>query len=237
MGNNNQYKNYFSNRGVSSNFYEKYKLPKYLVDALPKSLESNILDIGCGLGQTMIAVKKMGYKNVQGVDISNEAINFSGGMDLQVEKINTINDYAVSCGRKYDFIIMSHVLEHLKKNEVIETLKNIKQNLLSPEGKLLLTVPNAQSNTGAYWAYEDFTHNTLFTAGSLLFVLKEAGFSKISFLNSDNTKYLPFYLKYPIKILLFFYRTNIDFWNKITGSSFHKPSPKIFSFEIRVLSE
>lgn len=42
-------------------------------------------------------------------------------------------------------------------------------------------MPNAQSNTDCYWAYEDFTHYTLFIAGSLLYVLREAGFTNIEF--------------------------------------------------------
>lgn len=47
-------------------------------------------------------------------------------------------------------------------------------------------VPNAQSNTNCYWAYEDFTHNYLFTAGSFLFVLREAGFTNIEFVDIDG---------------------------------------------------
>ncbi len=46
-------------------------------------------------------------------------------------------------------------------------------------------MPNAQSHTGCYWAYEDFTHNTLFTAGSLLYVLKMAGFAHIEIIDKD----------------------------------------------------
>lgn len=233
----NQYKNYFNNRGVSCNFYKKYNLPKYIADSLPKSFDKSILDIGCGLGQTMISLTKLGYKNVSGIDVSAEAIDSAKKNNLKVQEISSIREYALNCEQKYDLIIMSHVLEHLEKKEVIDTLKIIKSSLLDSGGKLLLVVPNAQSNTGAYWAYEDFTHNTLFTAGSLLFVLKSAGFSKINFLDPERTKYLPFYVKYPVKVLLFFYKINYYFWNKITGSSFHKPSPIIFSFEIKVLSE
>ncbi|MGC9101323.1 MAG: hypothetical protein ACP5HC_08750 [Caldisericum sp.] len=40
-------------------------------------------------------------------------------------------------------------------------------------------VRNVQSNTGAYWAYEDFSHFTLFTSGSIYYVLKMAGFDEI----------------------------------------------------------
>lgn len=51
-------------------------------------------------------------------------------------------------------------------------------------------VPNAQSYTGAYWRYEDFTHNIMFTAGSSTYVLRSAGFENIEFLDPDGTMYM-----------------------------------------------
>lgn len=81
---------------------------------------------------------------------------------------------------------MSHVLEHLPKDMIIPVLQKIRDSLLNKDGELCIMVPNAMSNTNCYWAYEDFTHNTLFTPGSLLFVLREAGFSDITFLDPDG---------------------------------------------------
>ena len=72
-------------------------------------------------------------------------------------------DFANYQGGAVDVIIMSHVLEHFPKDNIIPTLKKA-YNILNPNGKLIVSVPNAQSNTGSYWAYEDFTHSTLFTS-------------------------------------------------------------------------
>ena len=131
---------------------------------------------------------------------------------------------------------MNHVLEHLEKESIIEILSKIKEHLLDKDGKLLITVPNAQSNTGCYWAYEDFTHNTLFTAGSIDFVLKSAGFSNISFLDIDGTAGYPLYKKNIKKLFLWLYKKKINFWNRITSSSFHKPSIQIYTYELKVLA-
>jgi len=56
-------------------------------------------------------------------------------------------------------------------------------------------VPNAQSPVGCYWAYEDFTHTTLFTAGSLYYVLKMAGFKEITFVDPLCIEGLPLWKK------------------------------------------
>lgn len=116
-------------------------------------------------------------------------------------------------------------------------LQYFKNSILNKNGQIYISVPNAQSNTGCYWAYEDFTHETLYTSGSLFYVLKMAGFNQIEFLDIDgleNTKGIKKAIK---KVLLEIYKQNIKFWNKITSSSFHQPSPQCFCYEIKVLAK
>lgn len=103
-------------------------------------------------------------------------------------------------------------------------------------GGLCLQVPNAQSNTDCYWAYEDFTHNTLFTAGSLLYVLREAGFSDIKFIDVDGLAGRHGLKLLLVKTLLAIYRRNKMFWNKVTGSAYHAPSPVIYTWELKSMA-
>ncbi len=101
---------------------------------------------------------------------------------------------------------------------------------------LLVVVPNAQSNTGSYWAYEDFTHFTLFTSGSVPYVLKAAGYDKISFVDRYGLDGTPLIRKLFKSFFLFLYCLNYKFWNYITSSFFHQPSPQIFTYDIKVLA-
>ena len=131
---------------------------------------------------------------------------------------------------------MSHLLEHIPKNEMIETLRLIREHLLSEMGQLFVAVPNAMSNTGAYWAYEDFSHETLFTSGSLLFVLRAAGFKNILFLDPNGTAGSVSLIRWIKLALLFLYKLNFNFWNVVTDSAFHRPSPQILSYELKALA-
>ncbi len=98
----------------------------------------------------------------------------------------------------------------------------------------MVSVPNAMSNTDCYWAYEDFTHTILFTAGSLYYVLRSAGFEYVEFLDVDCTLSSPFYKKMIKKFLLNLYKVNKLFLNKVTRSSYHIGDfPLIFSYEIK----
>ena len=230
------YSNYFNLRSVDSNYYSSYKIPKYIVEILPLDKNADVLDIGCGFGSFIREAKKLGYNSVKGIDISEEAIEYALKQNMDVQKAS-IKEFSEQSDKKFDFIIMSHVLEHIKKDEIIETLNLITKNLLNENGKFCLMVPNAQSNTDSYWAYEDFTHYTLFTAGSLLYVLQAAGFTNIRFLDPDGTENSGMLSKLIKKIFLPYYKLKKKFWNKITSSSFHEKSPAIFTFELKVLAE
>jgi SAM-dependent methyltransferase len=226
---------YFDLRNVSTYDYESYELPFYLKKLIiNSSLTARILDYGCGFGQTLNALKQRGFNNICGADIDEEALEFSG-KSHQVYDCRKIG-WDDELKNSFDLIIMSHVLEHFPKDEMISRLTEIRQ-LLKDDGKIVIMVPNAQSNTGAYWAYEDFTHHYLFTSGSIYYVLKAAGFSKISFIDIDCTEGLKLTKRILKKMFLSLYSLNFGFWNRITTSSFHRPSPQIFSYEIKVCAE
>lgn len=232
-----QYDAYYTNRKVQTPNEEVAPLPFYINRLLPIEKTARILDIGCGLGDTLAALLKDGYTDISGVDISNEAVAYCESRGLSVVRVREIADIMVEDGaRRFDFIIMSHVLEHIRKDSIIETLRYIKESLLAPDGGLYIQVPNAQSNTGCYWAYEDFTHHTLFTAGSLDFVLKAAGFKDVRFVNPDCTEGIGILRKTVKRALLKLYVMNTDFWNWVTSSSYHRPSPRIYSYEIKAIA-
>ena len=227
--------NYFANRNVEGEMYAHYNLPKYLYPYFQEQdKDLNILDIGCGLGQFLSNLKSKGFKNLYGIDINEESIVACRNNGLSVEKIDDIRTYALKSTIKFDRIVMSHVLEHIDKELIIDTLIHIRKYLLKEGGEFLLMVPNAQSYTGTYWRYEDFTHTIIFTAGSCLYVLKAAGFTNINFIDPEGTIHLSRIKRIILKQLIAYHKFKEDIWNKILQTSFHKPSPRIYSFELKV---
>ena len=230
-------KNYFSLRDAAiSHTPSSLFLPSYFKYFLPRNKNAPILDIGCGFCQTLIQFRDITYTNLMGIDISDEAIAYGKSQNLNVEKITDIESFSAQNNQKFDLIILSHVIEHIEKSRIIQTLQIVREKLLSEKGRLFIRVPNAQSNTHAYWAYEDFTHTTIFSTGSLNYVLKAAGFVNIKYIDpydlNDRNKIKAFFIKLFLKL----YTWNKIFWNKITNSSFHAESPNIFSFELKVIA-
>ncbi|MFM6056552.1 MAG: class I SAM-dependent methyltransferase, partial [Sphaerospermopsis kisseleviana] len=185
-------------------------------------------------GQLLNRLKQNGFNDICGADIDEQALEVSSKFHkvYDCREIGWDNELTNS----FDLIIMSHVLEHFPKDEMISRLIQIR-TLLKDNGKIVIMVPNAQSNTGAYWAYEDFTHHYLFTSGSIYYVLKAAGFSKIDFIDVDCTAGLKPTKRVVKRILLSLYKINFNFWNRITTSYFHRPSPQVFSYEIKICAK
>jgi 2-polyprenyl-3-methyl-5-hydroxy-6-metoxy-1,4-benzoquinol methylase len=176
----------------------------------------------------------MGFTNLYGVDISNEAVNHAQAEGLDVALVEDLESFINDCETRYDLVMMSHVIEHIYKERIIETLRLIRSRLLTPSGSLYLATPNAQSPTNCYWAYEDFTHTTMFTAGSMIYVLRQAGFQSIAFLDPDGLGHLSAPKKAIKSVLQLLYRTNKRLWNRAMSSSYHRPSPEIYAWELRV---
>ncbi|MGX2981748.1 class I SAM-dependent methyltransferase [Helicobacter sp. 23-1045] len=242
---------YFSARGVGCGDYNDAKLAHYfkeVIEGLPAN--ARILDFGCGFGQILNAIKHNNFawnsqnangggdlsKNYQllGIDINENAIEACKNLGIDAIKVDDILKFSPK--QKFDLIITTHCLEHLEKGQIIPILAHFRE-MLNENGSIFIAVPNAQSATGAYWAYEDFTHNTLFTAGSLIFVLKMAGFSKVDLIDKDALAGSKGIKRIVRKIFLRIYRSKIAFWNKITNSAFHAPSPQIFSYEIKAVAK
>lgn len=145
----------------------------------PQAKAAEILDVGCGMGRFLLAFRENGYKNLSGIDIDDYQIGIAKKEKLNVKLIDA-NKFFAKNTTQYDLVTMIDCLEHIDKDKQIDLLGSINQNL-SRDGGLLIQVPNALSPTFAYHRYIDFTHRLSYTTESLGYVLKNAGFSYITF--------------------------------------------------------
>ena len=229
------YNNYFKLRKIDDNFYQNYQIPNYILKLIKEKKIKKILDYGCGTGQLIKALKDKNI-DVTGMDVSDEAIEIGKKNGLNIIKINNIDEQKKNFENTFDLIINSHILEHQKKNEMANLINNLRY-MLKENQYLLTIVPNAQAITGVYWRYEDFTHEYLFTTGSLNYLLQDNNFTELEFLDIYATSNLNFVNKIirflAIKIFEIFHLSFL----KVTGNSYHLFSKNIFTYEIKCLAK
>ena len=145
---------------------------------LPSGKDAHILDIGCGGGHFLYFLKKKGYTNYLGIDLSSEAI------EMVRERITTrVEQGDAFCFLRshrddYDAICSSDMIEHIPKDRVLDFL-SLAYSALKPNGVLLLRLPYMGNPFALHNRYRDFTHECGYTEKSIYQILYICGFRNI----------------------------------------------------------
>jgi 2-polyprenyl-3-methyl-5-hydroxy-6-metoxy-1,4-benzoquinol methylase len=141
--------------------------------------QTRVLDVGCGTGAVMSALLRYGFQDVSGIDVDKGQVAATVAKGLRAERTTDTAAYLRERPGRYDVVVLRDVLEHVPPAFQIELCRAIGV-ALSPGGRLVVQVPNANNPVGMRWRYIDFTHHSSFTEHSLHFVLANAGFERIS---------------------------------------------------------
>lgn len=149
-----------------------------LREDLPTNKESRILDLPCGEGRMVYALKEMGYKHVSGYDLDKNRLKVGRKIGLPVyegdvfEVLRGAGDDSIDCIFAMDFI------EHLDKEDVIRFLDETFRGI-APGGTLFIRTPCADNPFGIRDIFNDFTHKWAATSSVLDQLLRNTGFSEV----------------------------------------------------------
>ena len=183
---------------------------------LPADKNVRILDLGCGDGNSVYWLQKLGYKNASGVDLSIEQIEKGRSMGIENLQQADIIQYLSENKNEFDVIIAKDVIEHFTKDEVFEILQLINKNL-KPGGRFIMQVPNGQGMFYTSVFYGDYTHEVAYTESSINQVILNTGFTSSK---CYPTGPIPFNLTGTIRSILWKLMVwKLKFWKMVeTGS-------------------
>ncbi|MFK5976793.1 MAG: class I SAM-dependent methyltransferase [Sulfurovum sp.] len=152
-----------------------YKIKPIAYDWLKKdlvSLNSKILDVGCGNGFLVNELEKYGFNNLIGIDLYTDTNIESNGYKIYQSNIHSLDE------SKFDLIMYHHSFEHI--NNPHKELKVV-YDKLKDDGTLILRVPVCDS-----YAFEKYKQNWvqldaprhyfLYTIKSMSILSEENGF-------------------------------------------------------------
>ena len=148
---------------------------------------SRHLDIGCSTGVLLQEIGKTFSCQSVGVEPGKAYRDYAGQQGLTVyESLEVLKE---KDGARFDLISMAHVLEHLP--EPVNELAALREELLTPDGCLLIEVPNL-------YAHDCFevAHLVSFSAHTLTQTLQKAGYDVIALKPHGHPRsdLVPFYL-------------------------------------------
>jgi 2-polyprenyl-3-methyl-5-hydroxy-6-metoxy-1,4-benzoquinol methylase len=138
-----------------------------------------LLDIGCGSGSFLSSAARVGF-TCFGMDRSAHAVAAAAGRGIEVRQGDIGSE--TWGDRRFDFISLFHVLEHL--TDPRHALLYAKE-LLQPGGSLIIQVPNVDSVQarvfgGRWYGLDVPRHLINFSPAALEHILVESGFQIVA---------------------------------------------------------
>lgn len=161
------------------NFKKNYIIfNSYFKKFLPKDKNKKILDLGCGDGSFISWLNSINFKNIEGVDISQEQVELAKKNKIKNIVLLDAKEYLKNNINKFDMIFARDFLEHFTKKEVIVILNLINKSL-KKDGILVIQTVNAENIFWGRLRHGDFTHDLAFTSKSIKQLLKNNNFKEI----------------------------------------------------------
>ena len=136
---------------------------------------ARILDVGCANGGLLLRLKQMGFKNVCGFDLPAGCVENTRKLGITAH-FGSVTEHPPGVG-KFDLIILSHVLEHLRDlHEAVQGVERLLQN----GGHIYIEVPDASEYASHVVApFQDFNteHINHFSMRSVENLMGMLGFS------------------------------------------------------------
>lgn len=178
----------------------------------------HVIDIGCGKGDFLILLSKLGNNTGTGFDPSYEDRPHS-------EQVSFIQDiYSEKYTEKADMLCCRHVLEHV--NSPASFLQNFSP-AIKPSTILYFEVPNALYTLKDLGIWDIiYEHPSYFTAGSLGYLFSESGLHIIKLAESFGGQYLGIEstpgastnkiesIYQYVKTFAQYYQNKVKFWNE-----------------------
>lgn len=155
---------------------------------LPYVKSGKVLDIGCGNGSSMFALKKQGWQTV-GLEFDQKAVLVGRKNGLDIIMGDLYSQYFSD--ESFDAITMNHSIEHIPN---VEKLLRECKRILKPGGVFVSLTPNANSIgsnifTKNWRGLETPRHIQIFTPFSLKKIGMDTGFSSVQTFSSTQGEF------------------------------------------------
>ena len=197
---------------------------------------------GFGFGNFSAACIHLGYENIYCADFGakhkllkacKKFPQIKGVYDIE----STVGDFLGDSDEKFDFIHLSHVIEHIPKHSLLYLVDSIYKSL-NRDGIFLARTPNMLGPISLHGLFCTLGHEYGFTEYNLSSLLKICGFEMIQFYKfkpdqslkqkSANILRKLFYLNENLKYRMFLGAYPQEIGNELVVSGTRKDKPELF---------
>lgn len=137
----------------------------------------DIVDVGCGQGGAVRALRSLGFIHTRGIDRSPEQVDIARGAGTVGVQCADYREWLPAEG-PFDALLALDLLEHLSLPELYE-FGTLACRSLRAGGRLVVRSPNGASPTGGIYQYGDLTHRTVLSPRSFVQLMRTVGFADV----------------------------------------------------------
>lgn len=138
-----------------------------------------VLELGCGPGDMLEYLDKLGFRSVEGIDISAEQVELAAARGLNA-RVADVFEHLEARENVYGAILAIDFVEHFTKDELLR-LAAMFHRALRPGGTLILQTPNGAGLFPGQIVHGDLTHMTILTPDSMRQWLRTFDFEDLVF--------------------------------------------------------
>lgn len=153
-------------------------LERDVIGRLPLNKSARILDVGCGQGDLIALMRRHGWTNVRGIDISEEQVDTARRLGVPDVMQGDIYEYGPTHSANYDVVLAMDFVEHFDRGEALALFQALRE-MLAPGGCLIMQMPNGASPFSGRIFWSDVTHGMQYTDRSLSQLCAAAGFASV----------------------------------------------------------
>lgn len=139
-----------------------------------------VLDLGCGSGLILSLFERLGYRDIHGVDLSEEQVLIARERFPHVALANMFDYLKAQEGNSFDLVTGFDLVEHLTRSEMLYFFREVLR-VLKPGGRLIIQMPNGDSPFSGAVQCSDPTHESLYTSTAYRHILFASGFDVLGF--------------------------------------------------------
>jgi len=162
--------------------WDNERYAKLVSDISPfLSKKSAILDIGCANGGLLNFLNEQGYENLTGLDPSAKCVSYVSMQGIKAVRGDIFNNSLITDKIEYDFVIFSHVFEHLYD---LKKAVQYVSSYLKEGGLVYIEVPDASRYKDFYvvpYYYFDSEHINHFSEHSLTNLFLQSNFEFVKY--------------------------------------------------------
>jgi len=138
--------------------------------------DSRILDLPCGDGNLLFALRELGFTNILGIDVDPGQVEAAKQLGLPVEVGEAVAALAREGEGTVALIFSLDFIEHISIEHAVDFCR-LARRALRPGGKLICRTPCADGPFGSHDRHNDLTHRWGMTSGAASQLFRLAGFS------------------------------------------------------------